>query len=133
MAFLSDQSVLNLQIVPAKKVNNKLSKCALCNQFKINVHSIAKVTGNIRVGKTLVPRKNILLKTIRAQKKLSSNQVAKLAPTNKKFALKFCSTFTQKYASRKLLKKCQNNQCQQIKPEFEPDIKLSIYNARKSI
>ena len=102
MAFLSvneQEKVLNQQKVSVKKPDNKLSKCALCKQKKNNTISVGKVAGNIRIEKTLVKRKQILLKTIRAQKKLSSNQIAKLETANQNFAPKFCSTCLQKYAS----------------------------------
>ena len=129
MALLSDddKKTLNQQKVPNKKVKKKLSKCALCKQFEVNVRPLCKVTGHLRVEKILVERKYILLKTIPAQKKLSSNQIAKLGSTNQNLAPKFCSTCVQKYASSKLFTECQNKLCggmHILEPKLEPNLRL---------
>ena len=129
MVLLSDddKKIFNQQKVLEKKVTNQLSKCALCKEFEVNVRLLCKATGHIRVEKTLIGRKHILLKTIPAQNKLSSNQIAKLGSTNQNFEPKFCSTCVQEYASSKLFRECQNKLCGSmhiVEPKLEPNLRL---------
>ena len=129
MVLLSDddKQILNQQKVPDKKVTNQFPKCAICKDFEVNVSPLHKVTGHIRVEKTLIERKRILLKTIPAQNKLSSNQLVKLVSTNKNLEPKFCSTCVQEYASFKLFRECQNKLCGSmhiVEPKLEPNLRL---------
>ena len=100
------------------------SRCVVCKKVTANLLPLAKVSSTLTIKNCTFERKNILLKTLPAQKLLSSKQVHKLELTTK-FAPKLCDQCIKKFSSPELFQDCQNKHCERaqiVQANLEPDL-----------